>query len=256
MCENSIRILDQKDCKSPLCVEGDRYCFHRKNIGKALIFNQSVFHHLSSRPGSKVDRENIERSLTHLGFQVDTYVNLSTEDVKSVLDAESARDYSLENSFMCVFMSHGSEGVIHCEDGPLDISTILQYFDAKNCPSLFGKPKLFIVNACRGDKMDPGVDVVDSIEDSLTFPIPFTLLDEDFILVYSVVSGYASARDFRTGSCFISALSETLLNHGKSMDFVKLMTRVNAKIAFEFERKGGKKQMPCVYSMLKKDLHF
>ena len=34
---------------------------------------------------------------------------------------------------------------------------ILSQFNDQNCPQLKGKPKFFVFNACRGDKLDEGV---------------------------------------------------------------------------------------------------
>ena len=35
---------------------------------------------------------------------------------------------------------------------------IYEFFNNRNCPLLCGKPKFFIVQACRGDRPDQGVD--------------------------------------------------------------------------------------------------
>ena len=41
---------------------------------------------------------------------------------------------------------------------------ILAQFNDQNCPHLKGKPKFFVFNACRGDKVDEGVERNDVID--------------------------------------------------------------------------------------------
>ena len=50
---------------------------------------------------------------------------------------------------------------------------IYEFFNNRNCPLLRGKPKFFIMQACRGDRPDQGVDtsevqVTQPSEDSIT----------------------------------------------------------------------------------------
>ena len=57
-----------------------------------------------------------------------------------------------EESEMCVviLMSHGNKDVILSRDGrEVPISLLLDKFTTTNCPSLAGKPKLFIIQTCR-----------------------------------------------------------------------------------------------------------
>ena len=54
-------------------------------------------------------------------------------------------------------------------------------------------------------------------------------------MAYSVVPGYFSWRNSIRGSWFIQALCECLDKYGRSMDLLRLMTRVNKKVALDFE---------------------
>ena len=40
-----------------------------------------------------------------------------------------------------------------------------QPFTADRCPSLAGKPKLFFIQACQGNRMDKGVEVMVMVKD-------------------------------------------------------------------------------------------
>ena len=50
-------------------------------------------------------------------------------------------------------MSHGYEGHITCSDGvDMQLETLYEKFDGKRCKGLIRKPKIFIIQACRGCK--------------------------------------------------------------------------------------------------------
>ena len=55
-------------------------------------------------------------------------------------------------------LSHGIEdGFVYASDGLMKIDEFVNAFKPSNCPSLFQKPKLFFIQACRGYEMDNGV---------------------------------------------------------------------------------------------------
>lgn len=78
----------------------------------------------------------------------------------------------------------------------------------------------------------------------------------------SPFTGYFSWRNSAQGSWFIQALSEVLARHWRDMDLLTIMTRVNKKVAYDFESRTGKefmnqkKQIPCITSMLTKEVIF
>ena len=63
----------------------------------------------------------------------------------------------------------------------------------------------------------------------------FPQVESDFLMAYSVVPGFFSWRNSLRGSWFIQALCECLDKYARSMDLLKLMTRVNKKVALDFE---------------------
>ena len=58
------------------------------------------------------------------------------------------------NNFL-VLLSHGRENELIAVDGlSIQLETIFEKFNNINCPMLAGKPKFFIIQACRGYKTD------------------------------------------------------------------------------------------------------
>lgn len=56
-------------------------------------------------------------------------------------------------------MSHGNEGTVFAHDGPFPTQKLWEPFTADRAPSLAGKPKMIFIQACQGNKMDPGMTV-------------------------------------------------------------------------------------------------
>jgi len=54
-----------------------------------------------------------------------------------------------------VILSHGQDGYIETTDGrKVNLEAIFEQFNNQYCPNLKGKPKFFIIQACRGDSID------------------------------------------------------------------------------------------------------
>ncbi|NXN03832.1 CASP6 protein, partial [Sylvia borin] len=124
------------------------YKMNHKRRGVALIFNHEHFYWhlmLSDRRGTMKDRDNLKLSLTGLGFEVRLFDDLKVEDVKQKIKEASMDDHSDADCFVCVFLSHGEDDHIYAYDGKIEIQEITDLFRGDTCPSLVGKPKIFII---------------------------------------------------------------------------------------------------------------
>lgn len=81
-------------------------------------------------------------------------------------------------------------------------------------------------------------------------------------MFFSRFKGYYSWRNPGRGSWFVQALCNVLNEFGKQLEIMQILTRVNYMVATSFEswsedpRFSEKKQIPCVVSMLTKELYF
>ncbi|XP_053559526.1 LOW QUALITY PROTEIN: caspase-6 [Bombina bombina] len=250
------------------------YNMKHKRRGLALIFNHEWFYWqltLTERRGTNADRDNLENRLTELGFEVQSYNNLKTEEVFQKIHDASTRDHSDADSFICVFLSHGEDNHIFTYDAKIEIEKLTHLFKGDKCPSLVGKPKIFIIQACRGDKHDDPVET-DATDGSTPAPdvnqvevdaaSVYTLpAGADFLMCYSVAQGYYSHRETIFGSWYIQDLCELLKTYGTALEFTELLTLVNRKVSMRsvgncLDRNAiGKKQVPCFASMLTKKLY-
>lgn len=57
------------------------------------------------------------------------------------------------DSAVIAVLSHGAEETIYGSDGqPILVSQLVEYLNGENCRHLRGKPKFFIIQACRGSE--------------------------------------------------------------------------------------------------------
>nr|XP_033799428.1 caspase-7 isoform X2 [Geotrypetes seraphini] len=181
-------------------------------------------------------------------------------------DAQTAAEENHNDCacFACIFLSHGEEGFIYGTDGPMCIKKLTTMFRGDRCKTLVGKPKLFFIQACRGSEFDEGIQA-DSANHSLetdASPRHKIPIEADFLFAYSTVPGYYSWRNPGNGSWFVQALCQVLSTYGRQLEVLQMLTRVNYLVANNFEswsedsRFCAKKQIPCVVSMLTKELYF
>ncbi|XP_030773815.1 caspase-4 isoform X2 [Rhinopithecus roxellana] len=123
----------------------------------ALIICNTEFDHLPPRNGADFDITGMKELLEGLDYSVDVEENLTARDMESALRAFAARpEHKSSDSTFLVLMSHGIlEGICgtaHDEKNPdvLLYDTVFQIFNNRNCLSLKDKPKVIIVQACRG----------------------------------------------------------------------------------------------------------
>ena len=70
----------------------------------------------------------------------------ATGDMLKALTDTAQRDFSSNDCFCCIIRSTGAEhGICGTDDKPIDIKTITSLFTSDKCPSLDGKPKIFVL---------------------------------------------------------------------------------------------------------------
>ncbi|XP_069023782.1 caspase-3a [Embiotoca jacksoni] len=236
-----------------------RYSLSFPSIGQCVIINNKNFDRrtgMNQRNGTDVDAANAMKVFTKLGYKVKVHNDQSVKQMQQVLEAASTEDHSGSASFICVLLSHGDEGVFFGTDGSIALKNLTSLFRGDHCKSLVGKPKLFFIQACRGTDLDAGIET-DSGEGMTKIPV-----EADFLYAFSTAPGYYSWRNTMTGSWFMQSLCEMFGKYGRELELQHIMTRVNHKVAVEFESVSNspdfdaRKQIPCIVSMLTKEMYF
>ena len=220
--------------------------------GITLIINNASFAphpkhgQQSPRHGSEEDVRQVEALFTALDFSVRTKENLSRRQLLDELEYIRAReDHSAYDCFVLWLMSHGKSGEVFCSDG---ITIPIQTLDMfSNCETLSGKPKLFFIQACRGDGEDEGVsntanttissyelpspNQVDSPIDAVKKPASKVPTHADFLYAFSTVDKYVSYRHEALGSYYVRGLVEALRERAFYDHLLDILTVVNQKVS-------------------------
>ncbi|KYO40132.1 caspase-1 [Alligator mississippiensis] len=212
----------------------------------ALIICNIEFRYFKRRDGAEMDVENMEKLLKELGYKVEVKWNLTSQDMAETLKQFAARDeHQTSDSTFLVLMSHGVKAGL-CGTDSKDESTdlllndsIFSAFNNKNCKALMRKPKVIIIQACRG-KNEGRVFVSDSAgspsdDTSITVLSPEEYeddsveqvhLESDFIGFYSTTPDTMAWREKKTGSIFITRLTEYLRKHAWNCPLEEIFRKV------------------------------
>lgn len=261
--------------------------------GLAVIINNKVFTgKMKRREGTDLDAENLYRLFKGLSYDVKLFTDLSGRKMLSTLQHVAKLDHRSMDSLVVCILTHGVEGQLYGTDEELiPVDMVFKPFNGYNCPTLIGKPKLFLMQACRGGVFDYGVEATDSPFDSSKEegavkdqPEPsledmmkaaeemyrmkqkeFEATDgkavvlpaeADFAVVFATVPGYVSWRNSAFGSWFIKAFVEVMTENVHKRHFTDILTLVNNKVALKFQSRDGNKQITDTSLRLRKFLYF
>ncbi len=114
------------------------------------------------------------------------------------------------DAFICCILSHGNKGVVlGCDGESLSIKQITRTFKASDQSPLTGKPKVFLIQACQGHLIQPGVLLKDNLQadDSQPLSIPE---EADVLVAMATVEDYAALRNTVDGTWFIQSVCQQL----------------------------------------------
>ncbi|XP_039351884.1 caspase-2 isoform X3 [Mauremys reevesii] len=215
--------------------------------GMALVLSNVRFSSekdLEFRSGGDVDYTALEMLFKHLGYRVTVLHNQTAQEMQKALQMFSQLPAHRDvDSCIVALLSHGIEGGIYGVDGKLlQLQEIFTLFDNANCPSLQNKPKMFFIQACRGDETDRGVDQRDGKErsdspgceesDANKEENPRLRLPtrSDMICGYASLKGTAAMRNTKRGSWYIEALTSVFAQDSQNMHVADMLVKVNRLI--------------------------
>uniref|UniRef100_A0A8C4ZDS0 Caspase-1 n=1 Tax=Gadus morhua TaxID=8049 RepID=A0A8C4ZDS0_GADMO len=210
----------------------------------ALLITNVHFDNGKHRHGAEKDEEDMSKLLISLGYNVERHRDLSGVEMDEAVERFS-KDPRLAatDSVFVVIMSHGVKGAIlgvhHCDGVPdqFPIDNIYKHLDTIRCPKLLNKPKVIIIQACRG--VDDGSAIVLQVDAAL----PPHLADEvdadieedaihrvhkekDMVSLLSCTADTVSYRHKSQGSFLIQHLVEIFKRHAHEDHIDELFRKV------------------------------
>ncbi|NXT75785.1 CASP1 protein, partial [Zapornia atra] len=222
---------------------------------RALLICNIEFEHLSRRDGAEVDVKGMRELLEGLDYTVDIHLNLTSEEMAKVMEGFADRkEHQTSDSTFLVFMSHGVRAGLcgtKSRSGTTDIlsiDTIFERFNNKCCQGLRGKPKVIIIQSCRGgtvgsvmvgDSPGPALPAPSSaqaatagLEDDAVCEVH---LESDFAALHSSTPDTVSWRSPVTGSIFIQHLVKQFRDHACSSHLQEIFRKIQYSFG-EFPR--------------------
>jgi len=173
------------------------------------------------------------------GFNTHSQEDLTKSEMLTLLKETAEKDFSSYDCFVCVIQSYGSkDGIYGKNDEVVNFEAITSPFICSQCPSLKGKPKIFLIEAFqRGDK----------VPDSDPSSRP-TVSEGDFLINYATPKRCFSPFGFMPAVCH-----EFEVYPGKE-DLMNMMMRVNNLTTKSYS--ASKMQSPTLVSTLTKKVFF
>nr|XP_033339323.1 caspase Dronc-like [Megalopta genalis] len=248
----------------PVYENVERYPMRSKPRGLVLIITNIhyKYSHKEARSSAAHDEENIKHLFEEMGFQVVSHFNLTKEQfVEKVREFSQQKHLRKVDSCFVIISSHGNVNSqyevteIECVDNNPEsdlqnaktvlCKDILEYFTAEACPRLAGKPKVFIFQLCRGEKIQKSVKEPRHTTDISNFHSIDEMISpkvncnetirnyEDIIVAQATLPGYVAFRDKITGSWFIQILCEVFMNYAWQSHLQDLFTMVDARLKIQ-----------------------
>lgn len=184
--------------------------------GLCFIINNINFQQPGQvRNGAEVDEKNLTELFQDLlSFKVESKKDLKSYEMGEVAAKIAQRNHEEFDAFVFIVMSHGGyQDVIQGVDGNnFPIENLMNEFSPRKCPGLTNKPKLFIIQSCRGGRRSNVSTDMSDVDYDPDFLPDSTLskgvcpFEADFLLAFSTPPDYVAHRN-KSGSLFVKVCS-------------------------------------------------
>lgn len=172
------------------------------------------------------------------------------------------------NSLIVVILTHGLEGdMLLAADTTFHLYDLMKMFTPEELPEMATRPKIFIIQACRGEQIDSGslikrqsvqFDSVDAFTPEIVIKYPSFA---DICIALSSHHGHYSYRN-EDGSWFIQELCNAISeNDLKTNHFLDILTDTNRRVTVRSSKSmdvrfDDKKQVSSFYTTLTQKFYF
>ncbi|KAL5509277.1 hypothetical protein EMCRGX_G004616 [Ephydatia muelleri] len=225
--------------------------------GIALIINNEHFKKKNDREGTELDEKNLIETFRYLGYRVEVHRDKKKAEIETIFNDIKALDHSKYDSFVCCLLTHGADGgyIYASDDKKLELNNLISNLNAANCKSLFGKPKLFFIQACRGEGKSLAVSLEPRVDTDSDPPVVLPS-ETDFFFGYATTPSMVAWRDLDNGSWYVTELCLALCEQSSYADLASMHVVVQRRIAENYESTSKYKQTTECISRLTKKVYF
>merc|ERR1739838_474593 len=248
MTNDALGTYDDDDSNGDVIASLESYDVTGK--GRILAFIQEKFKKTDDRQGASEDSKMLKDLADFLGYKYVEHRDLEEKEIKDELKkaAEETDKETVGSCLICAISSHGNEDdeiLTKCMSSVPLVDFVEPFSDTK-CESLRGKPKVFIVQACRGRKeeKDGNYYTPPKINTRTNF--------RDTVFACATIPDHVSVRNKTTGSHYISNIVEAF-KAGRNEEIQKVLTLANSKTSRKQSECSN--QMSCFRCNLEKQLY-
>ncbi|CAH0403073.1 unnamed protein product [Chilo suppressalis] len=237
-----------------------------------LIFNhENILGYTRKRLGTDQDVKALKETFSKFNFEVTLENDLNKDEIMAALEKFSSQDFTDYGCVAVVVLTHGlKNGLIRAKDDAYSELEIINHFKVDKRPTLITKPKLVIIQACRGSESIKGVPVGTEVQAKIRKDFdekvePYTLpVEADMLIVHSSFIGKPAHRHESQGSWFIQSLCKQVNKLAPTLDFESILIEMKRDVAVDYHHKEynkrdlefqTNKQMPVTTSTLIRKLY-
>ena len=230
-----------------------------ENSRQGLIIVNQKFDKHEFRNGAQSDQSNLEEMYNHLNVAYEAYNDLR-ENV--MFDRIEYFSQNIKMPCSVIFISISTHGNVNgelmgTEGRPITVREIVECFETDK---LLGIPKVFIIQACKGNAEETRECIGEGDRVSSSTPTQYCTRRADVLIAYSTSEGCVSYRNPTDGSWFIEVLKNCILNaEYDERHFIEILTICTNIIVKKFKKEteeGALTQTPSYCSTLRKFLKF
>ncbi|XP_067659010.1 caspase-8-like [Haliotis asinina] len=199
--------------------DDERYTMKSKPRGICLIIDN-----INEAPNRAPHKHKLSETFRKLHFDVQFHNRLDAAQFSRVIRRVASRDHETSDCVVVFITAHGDDDVVYTvDDDCFRIDELANYFKPENCPSLAGKPKLFFIEACRGEDRQHALKLVDTVDASWGQRFPN---EADFFFGYSTVKSFVTYNGW-----YRKLIADTFDQKADRDHLLDMMTEVNRKMS-------------------------
>ena len=187
---------------------------------------------MKNLPGAETDKSTLLKLFKSFGYTITCSESqtLNRDDFNELLaDAQYhlRKHHTDYDAFIFAFSGHGDEENVRLSDGSgFSRTRLYQWFDGSNCLGFAGKPKLFVVDACKGFDAAEQVGQNNAKAAQATHKVH---VDKNIVVLNANTSGYL-AYEHKGGGALIQSFNKVWSENADALDIDEMCRGINANL--------------------------